>query len=443
MIFKKIHRGDSKRGCYNTIKYILDPQGKDNRVLLVESNCNSPYIHGDCIKQFAKSFSQEVADHHRKWNVLRHTKTNKLYEHYTISFPKDDDLSPAEIISISREAMQKNSLFGIDRSYTIVVHGDCDKTIHAHLVADRRNKQGIAYNPIRDMKIWNRISSEIEKDRNLTKISRLPDGNVLKKKIPESIPQKAIKKELKQIISDSINKSNFRDFIIAIRGKGITPVISHAKNKRISGVSFAFHNYLFKGSALSYSWKKITEEIEYDEGEHFELLKQLKEKYQQQEALNQICGNEEASHPESQWPYTRKSLNKYTFIRSSRFIDYYCNYSNVKAFREYNNSVVVFDLSDSSIDAVIELTNKKYVTSNVIKLSGSEKFKQLVWRRYMTLQLEKPSAYYKEIRGYSPTRQDNIIVAQQCNKLPKTRGKPTIKTNLKHPSSITSNKKPL
>ena len=213
MIFKKIHRGDTARGCFNTVKYILDDKGNNDRILLVESNCETPYLHGDCIKQFAKRFSREVADHHKKWDRLHRTRTNKLYEHYTISFPKEDNLTPVEVAKICREAMQSNIFFGLNRSYVLAIHGDQKNTIHGHLVADRRNSKGIAYNPKSDMKIWNRISSKIEEDRNLTKINRLNDGGVIRKEPPKPIPHAAVKKELKKLVSHALASKDLNSFI--------------------------------------------------------------------------------------------------------------------------------------------------------------------------------------------------------------------------------------
>ena len=107
----------------------------------------------------------------------------------------------------------------------------------------------------------------------------------------------------------------------------------------------------------------------------------------------------------------------YTSIRRGRNIDYYNQYST-KAFCEYPAKISVYDFSDKTIDAVIELAMKKFENSSTLTLNGSLEFKQCLWKRYQHLQQKPPSKFNKIIKGYIPTKEQTSPMTKNDGSIP-------------------------
>ncbi len=189
--------------------------------------------------------------------------------HTSLNFPKEDKLSDKKMLAIAREYMTR---MGFDNNlYFIFRHHDAGHT-HAHVLVLRNRFDGTVVSDSNNYRRSEQIIRDLEKKYKLEEtqsskkaIRRAPTKNEIEMVVRTGLP--SIKMELQDMVALGIQHSrSISEFIQNMEKQNIHPLFNQASTGRVSGISYAYGDFLIKGQKLGrqFTWGNIIKQIEYE-----------------------------------------------------------------------------------------------------------------------------------------------------------------------------------
>jgi hypothetical protein len=189
--------------------------------------------------------------------------------HTSLNFPKEDQLSDKKMLTIAREYMTN---IGFDNNlYFIFRHHDAGHS-HAHVLALRNRFDGTVVSDSNNYRRSEKIIRELEKKYSLqeTQSSKkslrcAPTKNEIELAVRTGSP--STKMELQDKVAMAIQHSgSIGQFIQNLEKQNIHPLFNQAPTGRVSGISYAYGDFLIKGQKLGrqFTWGNIIKQINYE-----------------------------------------------------------------------------------------------------------------------------------------------------------------------------------
>lgn len=267
------------------------------RVALVAAYNALPFLPGDNPGFFAENFIKEMYD----WTLSMRTEKSApkdLAVDRVISFHPDDNLSAEKALLIAQEAVEEVMGPLDSRVSLFSVHTDTKHT-HVHFEASVVNNKGQIFNKRADDLLWNKAMDRLEKKYNLTRVidrgyepvtsnpkkpeKKKPSKGALQRKKRTGEP--TLIEQHQAVLDRALERSNgcFLTFIETLIAEDVWLVANIRNTKaKVRGVGFRYKGEYFSGSDLGrkYTWKQLSEHLNYDAETHNALLLEIKERYE-------------------------------------------------------------------------------------------------------------------------------------------------------------------
>jgi len=194
----------------------------------------------------------------------------KYFYHTALSFHPSEQLDNATMIEIAHTYMNKNGFNA--NQYVIFRHHDADHP-HIHLLMNRIRFDGTVVSDSNDYKRSERIVREIENEFKLRPnisseraLFKAPKKDELEMVLRTKTPSK--KMILQKLLKNTLSKSaNIQEFIRACEKEKIHLVFNQASTGRVSGISYIYDGFKFKGQQIGNNFKfsNIAKTLHYEQ----------------------------------------------------------------------------------------------------------------------------------------------------------------------------------
>jgi hypothetical protein len=195
--------------------------------------------------------------------------------HGSISWAPTDQINSEKALEICSEVVK--TVMPNDRPVLFVVHGDTTH-FHIHFLAGTVSSDGLIHNKRFDFRLWESAmemmeqryqfasvlnrKSEAKKQPNREPLERRPSQ--AEYQYEERTGKESDRRVLKRLIDAAIlNAKTIADFQDALIRDGIEIKLNQSKTGHVSGISYEFRDFYFKGSSLGkkYAYKEISNSI--------------------------------------------------------------------------------------------------------------------------------------------------------------------------------------
>ncbi|RNF57591.1 hypothetical protein EFK68_33580 [Pseudomonas aeruginosa] len=398
MIRSRLSNAQDQKGIFNTIKYV----NRENDCVLLDTNIPILHIEKNDVNSYLSKYLFDFKDKFQ-------TKIKNITQHDTVSYSKDDDITPAQALQYAKELYLKTHNIE-NRNYVMAVHNDTDN-LHVHIVWSNLDKSGKSYKVSNDYRI---IEKELDKIENKYKLKK-PENrkatfekptptNYKKSKNERKLEErgiKTIKEEIREKINlaHSLNENRWAfDFLEVLTQQDIK-IIPNGKN---GAYSIKYKNEIFKASEFGISKAKL--ESKYGKDQYF-LTKFRKYLNQNEDQL------EECSLTGGPYYNKKDKINKnlvlntkFKYIENSEKISFSFKSSEKTAFEYYKNENRLSFNNTSRTSAKAGL--QKWISMNEpgpMIVTGSEEFKKNLWLEFKLMKLDEKGY---SLSGYEPKKED-------------------------------------
>jgi hypothetical protein len=417
MIIKLSHSGEQKPQAVKAIEYILRPkdgQGKNDRILALQSNSDLPFFDGIEPDVFAHNFANQIEETF----LHRNKKPQKfLYDHIIFSYAVNDKLTPDQAIGRAKEALldywnqsrknkRKKPLMELPTDFLLAAQNDSENGIlHVHGIVGRRDKTGFYNNHTQNYKALRSIAMGIE-DRygyTTTQKTSKTKANPANHKEWQDVNngKKNTKFHVRKCVERAIKKSgSVKEFMELMKMQKIYAVPNISSTGKMNGFKFRHDGEYFTASQLhrSFGWANMSQQINFDPDKDLEILKRMAQKIA--EKAEKVDDNDNAlygteSNPKAQ----RKFDNRYALHRIMKAdeggVYRYSRFDRV-AFCDHGTRISFQTTSDTAVKAALQLCIEKGWTT--VRATGNEQFKAKSWLHGQAMGLN--------ITGYEPSADD-------------------------------------
>ena len=393
----KLRKGGYRRGVSNSAKYLLKTKPEGDAI-----DCSIERLEGESDQAYANRVE-------KIFESARVPNQQNLYQFNSLSLhpSEGDKFTDAQMIEMAKEVYLKNGVKNglSENRHTMFVVERNTKHHHVHamihltdLETKKVNNKMIDYNP---------IIKKLELKYGLYNEHRKPKD--------EDEYKKTFKKELKSILDNALNAS---EFLMLADGAGFE--INHNGNE---AYSLTKDGQTFKASDLGMSYKLLKKALG-DDPEFAATLASLHNK----KAGNGDYGSIGGDFHDEQSSITEKRIKKSNRVLDTRFDtpdghDYFFKNSKKKAF-EYSNGCATFN---STSPMAIKAGLQKLTENNkpqTLHLNGNDDFKRNAWLQFQMMGLEQKGY---SLSGFTPTSNDKAQLEKM--KLEKPAFKKPIETN--------------
>lgn len=399
MIRERLSNAQDQKGIFNTIKYV----NRENDCVLLDTSIPILHIEKNDVNSYLSKYFFDFKDKFQ-------TKIKNITQHDTVSYSKDDDITPAQAIEYAKELYSKTHNIK-NRHYVMAVHNDTDN-LHVHIIWSNLDKNGKSYKVSNDYRIIEKEIDEIENKYKLIKpenrkatLDKPTPNNFKKSKNERKLEDrgiKTIKEEIREKINlaHSLNENRWAfDFLEVLTQQDIK-IIPNGKN---GAYSIKYKNEIFKASEFGISKAKL--ENKYGKDTYFLVkFKRLIDKQEYQEL-------EDCSLSGGPYYNKKEKINKNTvlntkfkYIENSEKISFSFKSSEKTAFEYYKNQNRMSFNNTSRMSAKAGL--QKWISMNEpgpMIVTGSEEFKKNLWLEFKLMKLDEKGY---SLAGYEPKKED-------------------------------------
>lgn len=213
-IFKILHEGESIKSLKSTIKYNTDQKQDNDKKRLIGMYSNVGYCLNPDNPEEVQNLKNDFIDTVETNLLLNKAKRtqNKIYEHLTISFSKEDDEkhTQEELQSIALDMCKEYDQYFDNTPFLLFPQNDSGK-LHFHIVRGFNNQDGKSQRQRQSGRKMGASAQKIEKKHNLTLTGKNDKNNwfVIDGKrtyIPQKQKEKLVYVKNKKIENNSLTK---------------------------------------------------------------------------------------------------------------------------------------------------------------------------------------------------------------------------------------------
>lgn len=207
-----------------------------------------------------------------EFNLIRELRPglgNAVF-HVSLNLSHSDQLDDMQFASFGCDYLMK---MGFDNNQFIMYRHTDTKHEHIHIVANRVRYSGRITSDSNIKRRSREVLNDLERKYGLTRIlgktsakKPLTHKEIEKTLRTGNVPIKLVlQKEVDSVI---LRATDTTEFIKLLQEQNISPKFNVSKTTgRVSGISFDYHDIVYKGSTLGkkFSWNSITRQIDYEQ----------------------------------------------------------------------------------------------------------------------------------------------------------------------------------
>lgn len=400
MIRKVISKLSDSAGISGTMNYALE------KAELVDGS--EAKFDGTSIKDYNKLGVKKFNQINNKFEPTAGRKQEVLAIHEVISFSAKDLITNEQALEIAM-SVWKEAIDLDNRKYRVAVHDKDDNgKTHVHLVWNKRDNKGKAYEQKNDYELFEKLCHQAELKHGLEEVK---NRKYLKPKMPTN-PQgpneyrlenrgiKSEKTKFKEAVNAATDKAmTAGEFLEFLDADGFT-LITNGNN----AYSIEKDGQIFKASEVGASYKALKARFG-DDPAFSDTLARLGVKTAPIREMGSIGGD---FHDE-QSTITEQRIKKSNRVLDTRFDtpdghDFFYKDTNKKAF-EYSALLgrATFNTnSPMAIKAGLQKLTEKG-KPQALHLNGTDDFKRAAWLQFSMMGLDQKGY---SLKGFKPTDED-------------------------------------
>ena len=400
MIRKVISKLSDSAGISGTMNYALE------KAELVDGS--EAKFDGTSIKDYNKLGVKKFNQINNKFEPTAGRKQEVLAIHEVISFSAKDLITNEQALEIAM-SVWKEAIDLDNRKYRVAVHDKDDNgKTHVHLVWNKRDNKGKAYEQKNDYELFEKLCHQAELKHGLEEVK---NRKYLKPKMPTN-PQgpneyrlenrgiKSEKTKFKEAVTSATDKAmTAGEFLEFLDADGFT-LITNGNN----AYSIEKDGQIFKASEVGASYKLLKARFG-DDPQFGDTLARLGVKTAPVRDYGSIGGD---FHDE-QSSITEKRIKKSNRVVDTRFDtpdghDFFFKNSTKKAF-EYDPVRGRADFKTNSPMAIKAGLQKLTESGKpqTLHINGTDAFKRQAWLQFHMMNLDKKGY---SLKGYKATEKD-------------------------------------